>query len=143
MDRADDRTYMRRMCSFALAAALSIPAIADKFPLTSTSTAPAATGDVDVDKDANGNTKIDLKVEHLARPSELGPTRSTYVVWIQPPGSPPEKLGQLRVNNDLKGELKAATPLRTFDLFVTPEDSGSVPAPSGPVVLRTTIQRRD
>jgi hypothetical protein len=114
---------------------------AKDMPLTADPSIPAASGKVSWDKDDNGNLKVHLEVKHLAQPSTLTPARQTYVVWIQPRGKDPENQGQLRVNNDLNGDLQTRTPYRAFDIFVTAEDSPTVTTPSGPQLLKATVQQ--
>lgn len=122
-----------------LAALLSCVACAKKVKLNPANSVPAATATARLTKDSNGNTIIDLKVKHLARPENLTPPKSVYVVWIQPRGSSPIKQGQLEVNNNLEGEFKSPTTYKSFDIFVTAEDSSSVTAPTGTEVLRQTV----
>jgi hypothetical protein len=113
-----------------------------KFPLTAASIVPAAKGSVQVGKDRNGNTDLKLKVEHLASPSDLTPSQSSYVVWLQDRGgAAPENKGALKVNGKLEGNFQTVTPRRNFELFVTGENDGTVTSPSGPEVLRTSISR--
>jgi hypothetical protein len=128
-----------RFLAFLCAALLSLPLFAEKYHLNPAAIVPAAAGQVDVDRDHNGNTRIDLKVEHLAVPASLTPSKTTYVVWAQSADSPAENLGELKVNNDLKGELKTTTAKQNFELLVTAEDNPRATAPQGPVVLQTTI----
>jgi hypothetical protein len=101
---------------------------------------PAAQGEVDVSKDKNGNIKLKIKVDHLAKPENLSPPQTVYVVWIQAPGGNPENQGQLKVDDKLKANFETAAPPKTFDLFITAEQDGLAHAPSGPEVLRATIQ---
>ncbi len=107
----------------------------------SSSVAPGAAGRVDVDHDRNGNTALKIHVYHLADPEKLSPPKSVYVVWVQPPGKPPVSVGQLKVNEDLEGTLTATTPFKAFDTFITAEENAHVDTPSGPEVLRTTVER--
>ena len=101
---------------------------------------PAATAKLKVEQDKqNGNTKIDLKVEHLAKPSSLTPPANVYVVWVQPRGGAPEKEGALGVDNDLKGELKAVTVQKDFDLLVTAENSEAATYPSSVQIFQTHV----
>lgn len=120
----------------------SLPLLADKFHLSATAVAPAATGDVDVGRDNNGNTTVDLKVEHLANPASLSPARTAYIVWAQSPGAAPDNLGELKVDNDLNGELKGVTAKQNFDLLITAEDDPRTMEPRGPVILRTTVRQQ-
>jgi len=111
-----------------------------EYRMVGSSSVPAATGTVKVDKDKdNGNTKLDIKVDHLAKPSSLSPPATTYVVWVRPRDGEAVKQGALGVDNDLKGELKVVTTSKEFDLFVTAEQSETVTSPSGTEVLKTHV----
>jgi hypothetical protein len=112
-----------------------------KVSMVPASSVPAANGTVDLGTDNNGNTQVDLKVKHLAKPQNLTPPRSTYVVWIQARDGRPENKGQLHVGDNLEGEFKTTTPLRTFDIFVTAEDGASATSPTGSEVFRQTASR--
>lgn len=107
--------------------------------LNPASSVPAASATAVLTSDSNGNTIIDLKVKNLAKPENLTPPKSVYVVWIQPRGGAPIKQGQLQVNNKLQGEFKSPTTYKTFDVFVTAEDSGAVDHPTGQEVLRQAV----
>jgi hypothetical protein len=109
--------------------------------LTNTGATPAAMGKVITDNDRNGNTGIEVEVKHMAAPQSLTPGRTAYVVWVQPRGKDPEMLGVLRVNSDLEGSLKAATPYKDFDIFITAEDNLKPDTPSGMVILKGTVER--
>ena len=117
-------------------------AYARKFPLTATPVVPGAKGYVDVGQDKNGNTEVDLKVEFLAKPSSLTPPAETYIVWFRQQGSEPESQGQLKVDDNLRGEFKTTTNMKNFDVFVTAENERVPKAPAGPEVLRATIQEQ-
>lgn len=102
---------------------------------------PAASGIVKIQKDKdNGNTKVGIKVDHLANPTSLTPAANAYVVWIRPNGGAAIKQGALRVNKDLKGELKVVTVSKDFDVFITAEQSDSAAAPSDVEVLRAHVR---
>ncbi len=111
-----------------------------EFRMTAGSQVPAATGTVKVttDKD-NGNTQFVVKVKHLAKPSTLTPPATTYIVWVRPRGGEAIKQGALGVDNDLKGEFKAITVSKNFDLFVTAEQNENTAVPNGPEVLHANI----
>lgn len=110
--------------------------------LTNTGIAPAAEGKVTTDTDHNGNTNVEVSVKHMATPQSLTPAKQGYLVWVQPRGKDPELLGALRVSGGLEGSLKATTPYKNFDIFVTGEDSLKPEAPSGMVILRGTVERK-
>ena len=109
--------------------------------LTNTGATPAAMGKVITDNDRNGNTGIEVEVKHVAAPQSLTPAKTNYVVWVQPRGKDPEVLGALRVNSDLEGSLKATTPYKDFDIFITAEDNPKPDTPSGMVILKGTVER--
>lgn len=66
--------------------------------------------------------------------ASLTPSKTVYVVWAQTASAPPENLGELEVENNLKGELKTITPQRNFELLVTAENDPRATAPTGPVM---------
>jgi hypothetical protein len=49
------------------------------------------------------------------------------------------KEGQLRVDDNLQGEFKTPAPAKNFDIFVTAESGPTVTQPTGPEVLRQTV----
>ncbi len=120
-------------------ASLTIASASHKYKLNPSTIVPAATGEIDVDKDRNGNTALDLKVKHLAKPDNLTPPQTAYVVWIQSQGGNPENQGQLKVNDNLEGEFKTVTPYKSFQIFITGETNPNATTPSGPEVLRQQI----
>ena len=81
-----------------------------------------------------------IRVEHLAKPTMLTPPSTMYVVWFQQPGSDPENEGQLKVGDDLRGQLRTTTPLHSFDIFVTAETDPTTRTPSDQVLLQTRVQ---
>ncbi len=133
---------MRKLVFLVTAFALFCTLLfAKKISLTASSIVPAAQGTVDVGKDRNGNTEIKIQVEHLAKPENLSPSESVYIVWLQERESPPENQGELKVNNKLQGAFQGVSPRKAFDLFVTAEQDTTVKMPAGPEVLRANIAR--
>jgi len=111
-----------------------------EYRMAGNSSVPAATGTVKVEKDKdNGNTKLDIKVDHLAKPSSLSPPATSYIVWVRPRDGEATKQGAIGVDNDLKGELKVVTTSKEFDVFITAEQSETVTAPSGAEILKTHV----
>jgi hypothetical protein len=110
--------------------------------LANTGVAPAAEGKVITDTDRNGNTGVEVRVKHVATPQSLVPAKQAYLVWVQPRGKDPELLGALRVNEDLEGSLKAATPYKEFEIFITAEDSPKPETPSSTVILKGAVERK-
>ncbi len=113
---------------------------AKEYQMTSGAGVPAATGIVKVHKNKdNQNVKLDIKVDHLARPSSLTPSADAYLVWIRPNGGDALKQGAIGVDKNLSGELKLETASKEFDVFITAEQSNSVTFPSSVEVLHTHI----
>ncbi len=100
---------------------------------------PAAQGTISVSRGKNGNTKIDVKVKNLAKPSGLQNPASVYVLWIQPENQTAKNEGEIMIDNNRSGELKAETPYKHFQVFITPEHSPTATSPSGPHVLTATV----
>jgi hypothetical protein len=105
---------------------------------------PAARGDIVSKVSSNGNTKLQIAVRFLAEPGRVRPGSVAYVVWVQSPepGSRPQNLGALRVDKNLSGTLETVTPLPTFSLFLTCEDSPTTELPTGEPLMTTQIVRR-
>jgi hypothetical protein len=135
-----NRTSLSLMLVTLVALTLTTAAWARKYILTVSTAVPAARGELDVKTDKNGNTLIDLKVENLAKPSNLTPPATAYVVWIQQRGSEPQNAGELNVGNNLKAELKTVTALKSFDLFATAESDQLAKAPTGQQIFHATVQ---
>jgi hypothetical protein len=114
---------------------------AKTYHMTSMKEVPAAAGEVNVAKEKNGNMQVHVQVEHLAKPGMLTPRANTYVVWLQQEGSPPQSQGEMKVGDDLKGEIKSTTVLTSFNVFITAETDSHTKTPSEQVVLRATVQQ--
>jgi hypothetical protein len=116
---------------------------AREYHMTAAISVPGATGTVKAQSDKdNKNVKLDIKVDHLARPSSLTPSAGSYLVWIQPNGGEAFKQGAIGVDKHLSGELKLETVSKDFDVFITAEQSDSVTSPSSQEVLRTHISMK-
>ena len=133
---------MRAYVFFALAGLTVFTMVmsAKKFPLTAAASVPAARGEVDVGRDKNGNTRVELKVEHLAAPENLTPPQAAYVVWFQERGSEPLNQGLLKPGGDLKATFRSVTALKSFDVLVTAESDPNTKSPSGSEVMRASVQ---
>lgn len=129
---------------FVIAMAISLmiwPMSSGKvFPMTANSIVPGATGSVRVTKDkSNKNTMLDVKVNHLARPSSLTPSENSYLVWIRLNSGDVLKQGAIGVDKNLSGELKLETVSRDLDVFITAEQGEGVTTPSSVEVLHAHI----
>lgn len=111
-----------------------------EYHMTAASVVPAANGTVQVQKDKNnGNTKLDVKVKSLANPANLTPSANMYIVWVRPSDGEAQKEGVIRVDANPGGELNATTTAKSFDIFITAEQSESVTVPSDLQILHVHI----
>jgi hypothetical protein len=136
------RTSLVGLCAFGL---LACGGSAPKpFRFGPSSTTPAAIGEVATAVGPNGNTKLTISVKHLAPPERVAPGATVYVVWASEleRGSTPHNLGALRVDADLNGQLESTTPMRSFDVAITPEPTANVSSPGDTAVLTTRIVPR-
>lgn len=133
---------MRKLYALCLTLALLCAGAyaAKKYPMTAASIVPGARAEVEIGKDSNGNTKLKMRVEHLANLENLTPRASAYVVWMQERSGNAENQGQLKMDKHLKATFETSTPMKSFDVFVTAEQDSRATAPSGPEVLKATIQ---
>ena len=133
---------MRRLYTICLMFALlcALAYAAKKYPMTAASMVPGARAEVEISKDKNGNTRLKMVVQHLANLENLTPRANAYVVWFQERGGSPENQGQLKMDKNLKAAFQTVTPLKSFDVIVTAEQDLRAKDPSGPEVLKATIQ---
>ena len=133
---------MRRLYTICLTFALlcTVAHAAKKYPMTTASIVPGARAEVVISKDKNGNTRLKMTVQHLANLENLTPRASAYVVWLRERSGNAENQGQLKMDKNLKATFATETPLKSFDVFVTAEQDLRAKDPSGPEVLKATIQ---
>ena len=116
--------------AIVVAFAVALGACAHSQPMQSSARVPAAEGSVKLGKGDSGNTRVTMKVKHLADAAMVAPGASTYVVWIQQPEREPQNVGALKVGKDRRGELETVTPHQTFQVFITAEPTVSARAPT-------------
>jgi hypothetical protein len=133
---------MRKPYTICLTLALlcTVAYAAKKYPMTAATIVPGARGEVGISQDKNGNTRLTMRVQHLANLENLTPRASAYVVWLRERGGNAENQGQLKMDKNLKATFETVTPLKSFDVFVTAEQDARAKDPSGPEVLKATIQ---
>jgi hypothetical protein len=100
----------------------------------------ASEGTVRISDGDNGNTKVSIRVKHLAPPSKVAVDSTVYVVWIQPREGDRQNVGALTLNKDLEGSLETLTPHRRFMVSVTPEPNGQVTEPSHEPVFTYNVE---
>ena len=133
-------SFHAALVAFA-ALALASAGWAKTYLMQASSITPGAVGKVDANFDKNnGNTQITVKAEHLAKPTLLTPTATSYVVWVQADGGQPVNQGVLSVGDGEKGDTKLTTTASKFSLFITAENDPHPAAPSDRVILRTNVQ---
>jgi hypothetical protein len=126
------------LCAAVLA--LATAGYPKDYPMTASNIVPGATAQLRVANEKDGNSQLEVKANGMAKPSRLTPAAKTYVVWVQQEGSQPKSQGELKVGNNHKGDLKMATTLHTFNVFVTAETDSQAKFPSEQVVLRAAVQ---
>lgn len=126
------------VCAAVLA--LAPATYAKTYPMTASNETPGAAGQLQVAKEKGGNIQLEVKATGMAKPGRLTPSATTYIVWVEQEGSQPKSQGELKVGNNHKGDLKAATTFHTFNVFVTAETDSQTTSPSDQVVLRATVQ---
>jgi outer membrane protein OmpA-like peptidoglycan-associated protein len=108
--------------------------------LISTDVMPQASGQAKVEAKP-GITNIEVNVKGLGQAGTLGTEFLTYVLWAVSTEGRTSNLGEVLVNNNGEGNLKATTQFQTFSLFVTSEPYFSVRYPSELVVLQNDPQK--
>ena len=116
-----------------------------KYAVQATAKAPGADGTVIADVHADqGQTRVDIKVEHLPPPDRLEPGMTSFVAWYRRDDKAPwVRMGALKYDADgRKGVLEQATvPEVAFDALVTTEASVDPATPSPSVILAQHVQK--
>ena len=99
---------------------------------------PRLRGQARVERKNRTGTKVNITLENLPRPYELGAAYTTYILWAVTPEGRADNLGELKyrsgtVFQNPRGEF--TTPLQTFALIVTAEPHYLVKEPSRAVIL--------
>jgi hypothetical protein len=89
--------------------------------------------------DKNKNTIIEVTAKNLASAERLTPPRSSYVVWISTEDNGTKNLGQLNSKNGSKAVLKATTPFKVKEIYITAEEQGNISFPAGIEISRTSL----
>lgn len=101
---------------------------------------PASQGTVTATKGDNGNTKLTVRVKHLAPPSRVESDAMAYVVWVQPANGASQNVGTLTLDDQLEGKLDTVTPHNRFLVTVTPEPNMLAAEPTNEPVLRFNVE---
>lgn len=98
---------------------------------------PRMKGSAKVERKSRTGTKIDLSVENMPRPFELGAGYATYVVWAISPEGQVDRLGEIKRKGfwAFSSKISVTTPLQTFALLITAEPHFLVSRPSQKIML--------
>ncbi|MBI4458608.1 MAG: hypothetical protein HY648_00945 [Acidobacteria bacterium] len=132
------RWLQHRIGALALLLILLSGGCAKRFRFTALPQAQGgkATGRVELTYDRN-NT-LEVKLENVPDPSAMNPQYTRYVLWVATPDRQyTVNIGQLRVDEKKKAEIKTLTPLRNFILFITAEPQGDATTPSPAVLFQS------
>lgn len=112
---------------------------ADRFVVVGTPEAPTTSGYIEVeDDDAGAWTSVFM--HHLHPPDRLAPGLTCYILWFQPRGGEPQRVGALVYYPDeRKGKLKGRRPAGPFTILITAEKSQRPAAPTGLLVAEQQI----
>lgn len=98
---------------------------------------PRMKGDAKVKRTTRSGTTIELSVEKMPRPFELGAGYATYVLWAISPTGQADNLGEIKRSGlfFIDSKVRVTTPLQTFALIITAEPHFMVSRPSQAIML--------
>ena len=111
-----------------------------KVDLKGTELMSAASGEAKVQAKP-GATSIELSLIGMTQPSTLGAEFLTYVLWVVTPDGRSGNTGEIIINNNGEGKLKATTQAQTFSLIVTAEPYFAIRFPSEMVILENDTRK--
>jgi outer membrane protein OmpA-like peptidoglycan-associated protein len=111
-----------------------------KVDLKGTELMSAASGEAKVEAKP-GATTIELSLIGMTQPSTLGAEFLTYVLWVVTPDGRSGNIGEIIINKNGEGKLKATTPAQTFALLVTAEPYFAIRFPSEMVILENDTRK--
>ena len=113
-----------------------------KVDLKGTELMPDARGEAKVEIKSKASTAtVEVNVKDLRPPSTMGAEFLTYVVWVVTPEGRTGNTGELLLNKNGEGKLKATTPGQTFSVIVTAEPYFVVRMPSEMVILQSETRK--
>jgi len=106
-------------------------------PFRGTTRFPRMKGSATVKRTTRSGTRIELTVDKMPRPFELGPGYATYVVWAVSPEGQVDNLGEIKRSGlfFIDSKITVTTPLQTFALIITAEPHFLVSRPSQQIML--------
>ena len=129
----------------ACAGAATLPACGGPLEYAPKPTARAPEADAKIVAEiqkSQGNTKLTLKVLHLAPPARLQDGATTFVVWQRKDSDKAwTRVGGLVYKEgDREGKLEeASVPETTFQLIVTAEEKADVASPSPAILFEQKV----
>lgn len=98
---------------------------------------PRMKGNAKVKRTTRSGTQIELNVDNMPRPFELGAGYATYVVWAISPTGRADNLGEIKRSGlfFIDSKVRVTTPLQTFAIIVTAEPHFLVSRPSQTIML--------
>ena len=111
-----------------------------KVDLKGTELMAGASGEAKVEAKP-GATTIELSLTDMTQPSTLGAEFLTYVLWVVTPDGRSGNTGEIIINKNGEGKLKATTPAQTFALIVTAEPYFAIRFPSEMVILENDTRK--
>jgi hypothetical protein len=111
--------------------------------MSSAADVPASEGTVKATAGDNGNTRLAIRVKHLAPAYKVQTDATVYVVWLQQPDQPMQNIGALTLSDSLVGSLDTESPYRRFTISITPEPGQQGQQPTHPPVFTADVNRHD
>ncbi len=98
---------------------------------------PRMKGSAKVKRTTRYGTKIELNVDNMPRPFELGAGYATYVVWAVSPEGQVDNLGEIKRSTlgFIDSKVTVTTSLQTFALIITAEPHFMVTRPSQAIMM--------
>ncbi|MBK8467039.1 MAG: OmpA family protein [Chloracidobacterium sp.] len=106
-------------------------------PFRGTTRFPRMKGSAAVKRTTRSGTRVELTVDKMPRPFELGAGYATYVVWAISPEGQVDNLGEIKRSGlfFIDSKITVTTPLQTFALIITAEPHFLVTRPSQQIML--------
>ncbi len=98
---------------------------------------PRMKGEAKVKRTTRSGTTIELSVEKMPRPFELGAGYATYVLWAISPTGQADNLGEIKRSGlfFIDSKVRVTSPLQTFSMIITAEPHFMVTRPSQAIML--------
>jgi hypothetical protein len=99
--------------------------------IVGTARAPGADGLIDAEEEGSSGALVNVHMERLPAPEQLGEGLKYYVVWYESKGGKPIRAGSLTYQREARtGDLVKTCPYREFRVRITAERSQDTQTPS-------------